>query len=165
MEIAGNMAGKQTPSKPGRRIRRHWETVQGVRNRDRMKDRKQLGRGRVLEHSSTLREGAPATRPTMSCSPLRVGSVAILRDGNGRRSWKAGIRPQVQINFWLTQNRDQGATLASISTQPVCPPYPPTVRQLMEGAESGEKSEKDSPPLQIDPKWYVQCHDGWVADR
>ena len=26
----------------------------------------------------------------------------------------------------------------------------------MEGAEKGEKSEKESPPLQIDPKWYVR---------
>ena len=26
----------------------------------------------------------------------------------------------------------------------------------MEGAEKGEKSEKESPPLRIDPKWYVR---------
>ena len=33
------------------------------------------------------------------------------------------------------------------------------IRRLMEDAEKGEKSkesERESPPLQIDPKWYVQ---------
>jgi hypothetical protein len=40
------------------------------------------------------------------------------------------------------------------------PFYPPTTpkhaQQLMENAETGEKSDKKSPPLQIDPKWYVR---------
>ena len=27
----------------------------------------------------------------------------------------------------------------------------------MEGSAMGEGGEKESPPLQIDPKWYVRC--------
>ena len=40
---------------------------------------------------------------------------------------------------------------------PRCPYYRLTTpkEQLMENAEKGEKGEKGSPPLQIDPKWYV----------
>jgi len=57
-------------------------------------------------------------------------------------------------------NRDQGLTLESASTQPARPTYPPTApphtRQPMEDAERDKKGEKESPPLQIDPKWHAR---------
>ena len=35
------------------------------------------------------------------------------------------------------------------------PPIPIQTHRSMEGAENAETSEKESPLLQIDPKWYV----------
>jgi len=49
---------------------------------------------------------------------------------------------------------------AFLQTIPHHPPYPLTAsthaQRLMEQVEKGENSEKESPPLQIDPKWYVR---------
>ena len=40
--------------------------------------------------------------------------------------------------------------------RPPCPlTAPKHARRLMDGAEKGEKSEQESLPLKIDPKWYV----------
>jgi len=33
---------------------------------------------------------------------------------------------------------------------------PKHAQRVMDDAEKSEKNEKESPPLQIDPKWYVQ---------
>jgi len=122
----------------------------------------------VRRGHSELRSVTPVNPMMSFCSPLRVGGVTILGNGNKRRSWKAalnlGWNPNSSSEQLLT-SRDQGATAVSTPTQPACSPHPPTAQRLMEDAEKGEKGEKESPPLQIDPKWCVR-HLRWrVADR
>ena len=99
--------------------------------------------------------------------PIALGNESIIKG----RSWdiRTGCQSQpMETRFMLlgfaAQHQETTACRPPCATARVStlPTSTRPAQQLMEDVGKDENSEKESPPLQIDPKWYVR-HDTSLA--